>query len=298
MRRPPGHVGAVEPDAPDRRRDHAGDRGGQRALARAVGAEHGHRLAGLDHQVHTEQGPGAVVGDLQALDLEPHALGHGARPEVGGLDDVAGCDLGRRALRDHLAEVEHGDPVRQRQHHLDVVLDQHHRDALLGVDRAQARRQHRGLVGVEPGRRLVEEQHPGTGGERPAQLDEPTGAERERAGPHRGQPGEAEQVEDAVDRIVLARAGPADRARGRRAPCGRRRCAVRLRCATTRCSRTVRLGEQLEPLERARQPGAGPPLRRRRGHVDAVDRAPARRGAGRARRARRSMSSCRRRSGR
>ena len=58
------------------------------------------------------------------------------------------------------------------------------------------------------------------------------------------------------------------------------------------------LGEQLESLERARQAGAGAPLRRRAGDVGAVHDAPCRPAVGADPRARRSRSSSRRRSGR
>ena len=90
------------------------------------------------------------------------------------------------------------------EHELDVVLHQHERGAALLAHPAQRLAELLGLVHVETRRRLVEQHHGGLGRQRPGDLEQPPGAERHRQRGPVGDRVEPEQLEDVVDRLVLA----------------------------------------------------------------------------------------------
>ena len=93
-------------------------------------------------------------------------IGH---PQVGGDDLRVVADLGRPALGDLPAELQHDDPVADAHDQPHVVLDEQHGDA--GVaDLADQVEQRRLLGRVEPGRRLVQAQQRRLGGQRPGDL--------------------------------------------------------------------------------------------------------------------------------
>ena len=71
-----------------------------------------------------------------------------------------------------LPEVEHVDVVARTHHEAHVVLDEQDAEAV-GRELAQQRAELVGLVLVEPGRRLVEQQHPRLARERARHLDQP-----------------------------------------------------------------------------------------------------------------------------
>ena len=148
------------------------------------------------------------------------------------------------------------------------MLDEQDGEALLGLDRAQRLGQRRRLGAVEARRRLVEQQQPGLGHQRPADLDEPSLAEAEPLDRLVGEVGEPEQLEHLVAAGDLVGPGPpaADRGPSRT---GRRR--RRTRSAMSRCSRTVRVGEQLDALERAPDAAPGPLVHGEPGDVVAVE---------------------------
>ena len=89
--------------------------------------------------------------------------------QVDLVDARIGLHLGEGALGEHLAVVEHGDPVGERAHHVHVVLDDQQRHV------ARQRLQHAGhalgLLGRHAGGRLVEEQEPRPGRQRDADLE-------------------------------------------------------------------------------------------------------------------------------
>ena len=153
-----------------------GDHPQRRRLARAVGAEQRDDLALIDRDREVVQGRDGAVADLHACHLEQchqSASCAGVVFAVGcaqvGVDhDRVLLDLGRRALRDHLAEVEHDDPLRHRHHELHVVLDQQHGDAQLGAHLADQLPELDLLGRVGPRRGLVQQQHLGLGPECPA----------------------------------------------------------------------------------------------------------------------------------
>ena len=75
--------------------------------------------------------------------------------EMGRLDLGVQLDLRRRALGDDAALVEHGDAVGQREHLVDVVVDEHDGDRLAqGPDQVGHQD---AIVGGEAGERLVEQ---------------------------------------------------------------------------------------------------------------------------------------------
>ena len=89
---------------------------------------------------------------------------------------IAG-NLGRLAVGDHAALVQHGNAVRQRQHAIDVVLDQQH-----GVGRgelADQRADHLAVGFGQAGQRFVEQQQLRIGGQRDGDFQQPPLAVRE-----------------------------------------------------------------------------------------------------------------------
>src|SRR5579859_2625671 len=94
----------------------------------------------------------------------------GTGSQVGLDHGRVGLDLGRPALGDLAAEVEHGDAVADAHHQAHVVLDeQHGRTAV--ADLADELLQGDLLRGVHARGRLVQHQQPGLGGEGPGDLE-------------------------------------------------------------------------------------------------------------------------------
>src|SRR5258705_4223175 len=80
-------------------------------------------------------------------------------------------DLARRPLGDLLAVIEHRDPVGDLHDHAHVVLDQDNGDAEVGHEPTQQMHQGARFPLGHAGRRLVEEQQRGLGGERAGELE-------------------------------------------------------------------------------------------------------------------------------
>ncbi len=152
------------------------------------------------------------------------------------------------------AEVEHVEPGDEALHHLDVVLDEEHRELVLLLHRGESLRERRGLLDVESGGRLVEEQQLRLRHERAAELDEATATQAEHLDRTIGLALEPEQLEHRVDlgHLVARRVGPVEEVLPQMA----RLVALPL------CDQEVvadgRAREELEPLERAPEPETCP----------------------------------------
>ena len=88
---------------------------------------------------------------------------------VGGRvpEDVRGSVV----LLEDAADVEDGDPVAHLDGFLDVVGDEHHRLAHLGVEPEELVLEPRAGHGIDGAERLVHEEDGGIGGERPRHAD-------------------------------------------------------------------------------------------------------------------------------
>ena len=95
-------------------------------LAGAVRADHAHQLAGADVERHAPQRRRRAVGDLEVA--RPQAC---AVAQVGAHHLRPLHHLGRPALGEQLAVVEHDDAVGQRHHRAHHVLDEHDGRALV-----------------------------------------------------------------------------------------------------------------------------------------------------------------------
>src|SRR6266545_2514208 len=116
------------------------------------------------------------------------------RSEVGADDLGVALDLRRGALGDLLTVVQDDDPITEAHHQLHVVLhEQHAHPASPQV--ADEPHEAAGLHGIEPRRRLVEEQDRRRGPERNRQTEEPLLAAREVAGKDVRLGAEADEVE-------------------------------------------------------------------------------------------------------
>ncbi len=187
----------------------AGDGPQRGGLAGAVRAEQGDHLAGPDVQVEVAHGDRCVVAGGEPFELE-HRGGGGAhtgalqlagrRPEIGGDHVRIEAHLGGRAGGDHLAELDHDDPVADAEHEAHVVVDEQGRRATVD-DLAQLTTEHHRLVGVEAGGRLVEAQQLGAGGQRSGDGDELALALGQLARRGVGETAEVEHIERLVDRI-------------------------------------------------------------------------------------------------
>src|SRR4051794_1053255 len=91
------------------------------------------------------------------------------RAEIGRDDVLVLLDFGRRALRDELAEIEHGDAIRDVHDETHVVLDQQngHAPRRDGADQVG---QAPGLAPVQAGSRLVEQEQLWFSGKRTRNL--------------------------------------------------------------------------------------------------------------------------------
>ena len=156
-------------------------------------------------------------------------------------------ELGRGALGDQAPEVEHVRPLGEAGDQLDVVLHQEDGEAVLGLDRAQRRRQLRRLLAIEPGGRLVEEQDPGPGHQGPAHLHEAALAQAELLDGLVRQVAQAQEGEHLVagGQLVGSGPSPADEV----APQAAVAASGALRDEEVLAD--GRLGEQLDPLEGA-----------------------------------------------
>ena len=122
--------------------------------------------------------------------------------EVGAPDGVVGHRFACRPLRDHRAEVEDVQATRERADHVDVVLDQQDRGAVLALDVLEGAYELRGLVAIEAGRGLVEQHEERIGHERAGDLDEASASEAEGLDRPIGHVVEPEELQ----RVVHARA--------------------------------------------------------------------------------------------
>ena len=104
------------------------------------------------------------------------------------------------------AEVEHRDAVADVHHQAHVVLDEHHREAAV-ADLADEADERLLLGGVEPGGRLVEEEHLRLGGQGPGDLEAPLVAVGQVPGRLAGAVGDADELEQARG-LALARVAP------------------------------------------------------------------------------------------
>src|SRR5437899_1401248 len=91
--------------------------------------------------------------------------------EVGVEDRLIASDLARRAVGDLSAVVEHHHAIGDVHDHAHVVLDEGDRRAELLVDVEDEAAHVFLLLDVHAGHRLVEQQEPGLGGQRPRELD-------------------------------------------------------------------------------------------------------------------------------
>ena len=150
---------------------------------------------------------GGPVGERAGVQVEAHQPGH----VLGGR---AAGDLGGRPLLDDPAVLQHQDPVGEHQRLQRVVGDERHGPAKSAQVPAQLAADLQPGARVEGGQRLVEQQQPRVGGQRPGQRD-PLGlpAGELRRGWRPARLGQADPVEP------VAAASP--RASPRRAPAGR-----------------------------------------------------------------------------
>ena len=243
---------AVERRAAAARRQQTHQGADRRGLAHAVAAEQRHDLAGADVEAHVEQHLRGAVAGCEFFDRE-HALHLLA--EIGGDHLRVGAHLRRRAARQDAAVDQHRDAVRQREHRVHVVLDQHHREAALQA--AQRRDQPLGLVAAGAGHRLVEQQQLRLHRQRDRELQRALLAVRELAGRHVGALGEADLRERGqrgrVQRRLVGRATEEAEARPRARLHGERDVLQHREARQDR-------GD----LERAREPARGARVHRQR----------------------------------
>ena len=166
--------------------DELGDRAQQRRLAGAVGPDHGHRLAGTHLERHPEQRLEAVVAGADVVQLEHRrrrGRGHQALPvrnlllHLGGVGAEVDLDhlrvvrhLGRLALGDDFAVVQHDAAVDDAHQHAHDVLDPDDGDAALVADALEhvGSLVHLGLV--QAAQALVGQQQRRLGGQRAGHL--------------------------------------------------------------------------------------------------------------------------------
>ena len=176
-------VPAVEDDLPAARPQQPADGVQRGRLAGAVGADERDDLALVDGQGDALQGVDVAVVGVEVGDLEQRhgqaSVRAGSRrlpaascrrcrrhppparrglAQVGLDDALVALDLGRRALGDALAVVEHRDALGDAHDDAHLVLDEQDGHAALVAQAADERRRLRRLGGVHAGRRLVEQQ--------------------------------------------------------------------------------------------------------------------------------------------
>src|SRR6266545_7874090 len=94
---------------------------------------------------------------------------------------AVGLNLLGRARRQHPPEVEHDDPVTKAHHEADVVLDEQDCARPVAADGPDAIGEPLDLRLLEPGGRLVEEEHPGPLDDGAGDLDHPRRPDRQRS---------------------------------------------------------------------------------------------------------------------
>ncbi len=200
-------------------RQGAGEEVGQRLLAVAGYARNGDDLAGGDRQRDLGQQPDPpVVPRDDAIELDARRA-HGPRLAVRQHDGVTDHQLGelgfrrrRRCARgDEATGTQHRDAVRDGEHLVELVADEHDRQAV-GDEMAQRGEQARRLLRRQHRRGLVEDQHLGAAVERLQDLDALALADRKPAHARIGLGGEPELPRQRDD--ARARSPPA----GERAP--------------------------------------------------------------------------------
>ena len=163
--------------------------------------------------------------------------------EVRRLDLGVLLDLGRLALRDDAALVEHGDPVGERQHLVDVVIDQDDRER--AVKRADQVGDPPALVGREAGERLVEQEQLRARGEGDRDLEQPLIAVREVGRDGEGLAAEPDRGDEPEGLVIQVREALRVREHGEAA-------AVLRLCGDAHVLEDGQRVEDADDLERAR----------------------------------------------
>ena len=162
------------------------DRAQRGGLAGAIAADQGDDLALFDGQRDALQGMDIAVIGVDVLNFEhrhgntlrlgrrgglPLAEAAGRAPPEIGLDDFGVVlDLRRSPLGDLLAEIQHGDRLRDAHDHAHLVLDEQDGDSQLVAQPMDEVGHGLGLARIHAGGRLVEEQQVRLAGERPGDL--------------------------------------------------------------------------------------------------------------------------------
>ena len=146
------------------------------------------------------------------------------------------------------------DAAARAHHQAHVVVDQQDRHAL-GRQAADHLAERRGLVGVEAGRRLVEQHEPRPRGEGAPEVDQALPAVGQLARAGLGLRGEAEPLDDLVDSGDGGRAAGRHRVDHEGPPMAPPGCDLEVLADR-------QVGEELAGLERAGQAGVHPPVRR------------------------------------
>ena len=142
----------------------------------------------ISPRLHLEReaahGAHGAVANLERLDDERghSSVPHGALAEIRRGDVDVRADLGRRALGERRALVEHVDPVADVHDQRHVVVDQEHAGAVLVAHRSHdgGEAGHLGLR--QAGGRLVHQHEARLGRERARDAEPPLVAVRERGG--------------------------------------------------------------------------------------------------------------------
>ena len=254
-------------------------------LAGAVGADHRHHLALGDAHRDAEQRLEVAVVGVERAHLQQRIRHRRRSPlfdaHVDFADLRAADHLGRIALGDQRAAVQHHQAVDHGDQRVDDVLDPDDRDAGRAhvVDEIDQRR---GLVLDQAAGDLVEQQHARAGGERAGEFQALAVEQRQAAGAAVGLVGEPAALEQpGAAGIDVALAPAAAEGRGDHEVLEHGHAAERLR-----------------NLERARQPHAAAMLGLHAGDVVAVEHDTAGVGRDRAGDRCRTAWSCRRRSAR
>ena len=197
LRRAAGDVSAAEEHATRARFDDAGDGAQRRRLARSVGSDAGHDLGGTHHEVDVSDHLECAVARGEALNSQQRSAGRqrwravlSVRRRDDGLHGTIGCcrqlriglaqicsdhlsiaaNLGRPALGEDLAEVEHVHVVANTHDQAHVVIDEEHRHVEPLADRVEKVGKPFGLAGVEARGGLVEQDQLGSHRERAGNL--------------------------------------------------------------------------------------------------------------------------------
>jgi hypothetical protein len=124
-----------------------------------------------------------------------------------------GLDDRRLALGQQAAEVQHVHVVADAQHERHVVLDEQDGQRELAAQHEQPVAELVGLVGAHAGRRLVEQQDVGVGGQGAAELEQLERAVGLPAHAHVADALQAQQVQDGVGALLELALGAQGRGR-------------------------------------------------------------------------------------